>query len=91
MYPGFAKTADEEGFKNIASTFRAIANAEVKHEKRYRKLIENIKNNTVFKKSNSVKWTCRNCGYVYEGAEALKECPACCHPQAYFELFAENY
>lgn len=91
MYPEFAKVAEEEGFPQIAAIFRSIAVAEKHHEARYRGLLENIKRETVFKKPAAVKWRCRNCGFIYEGSEAPKKCPACAHPQAYFELLADNY
>ena len=91
LYPEFARVADEEGFSEIADVFREIAKVEVEHEKRYLKLLANVKNGEVFKKAASVKWRCRNCGYVYEGPDAPEECPACAHPQAYYELLAENY
>ena len=91
MYPEFAKVAKEEGFQEIADTFEYIAIAEKAHEKRYRKLLENIKYEKVYKKDGKVMWKCRNCGYVYESIEALDECPACAHPKAYQELFVENY
>ncbi|SHG87196.1 Rubrerythrin [Thermosyntropha lipolytica DSM 11003] len=91
MYPEFAKIAEEEGFPEIATVFRQIAKAEEEHEKRYRKLLENVKNKTVFKKTYPVKWKCRNCGYVHEGTEAPRACPACAHPQSYFEVMCENY
>ena len=91
MYPGFAKTAVEEGLEEIAEIFKAIAVAEKQHEKRYLALAANIANNTVFKKDTSVVWRCRNCGYLHEGDSALEECPACAHPQAHFELLGENW
>ncbi|MCX7995906.1 MAG: rubrerythrin family protein [candidate division WOR-3 bacterium] len=91
LYADFAKDADEEGFPDIANSFREIAKVEQFHESRYRKLIENLKNGAVFKKTSVVKWHCRNCGYIYEGTEAPKECPACKHPQSFYELLAENY
>jgi rubrerythrin len=91
MYPGFAKTALEEGFEEIAEIFNAIAVAEKQHEKRYLALAANIANNTVFKKEQSVVWRCRNCGYLHEGDSAPEECPACAHPQAHFELLGENW
>jgi len=91
IYPDFKDTAEKEGFKEIAVSFQEIAEVEEQHEKRYRKLLENVKNNSVFKKSESVKWKCRNCGYVHEGLDAPGICPACKHEQAYFELLAENY
>ena len=91
LYPEFEKIAREEGFKEVADSFKEIAEVEEKHEKRYRKLLENVKNNTVFKKDKVVRWKCRNCGYVHEGKEAPKTCPACKHPQSFYELLCENY
>jgi len=91
LYPDFEKTAREEGFNEVADSFKEIAEVEEKHEKRYRKLLENVKNSAVFKKEKAVKWKCRNCGYVHEGKEAPDVCPACRHPKAYYELLAENY
>ena len=91
MYPEFAKTAMEEGFKNIAAIFIAIAVAEKQHEKRYNDLAANIEAGRVFKREDKVTWRCRNCGYVHEGTEAVDECPACEHKQAHFELLGENY
>ena len=91
MYPDFAKTAREEGLEAAAVVFEAIAVAEKQHEKRYLALLANIENDTVFKKSEPVVWRCRNCGYVHEGEEAPKTCPACAHPQAHFEVLGENY
>ena len=91
MYPGYAKMADEEGFKEVAAALRAISVAEKQHEKRYRKLLDNVKNKKVFKKDKIVRWKCRNCGYIHEGKEAPGTCPACKHPQSYYELKAENY
>lgn len=91
LYPSFAKTADEEGFKEVGDTFRAISIAEKNHEKRYSMLAANIENNKVFKKAASIKWRCRNCGYVHESAEAVEQCPACLHPKAYYEVLSENY
>ena len=91
MYPEFAKTAREEGFTEVAEIFEEIAKVEKEHEKRYKKLLENIEEGKVFKKENSVKWKCRNCGYIYEGTEPPKICPACAHPQSYYELVCENY
>lgn len=91
LYPHFEKVAREEGFEDVADSFKEIAEVEEQHEKRYRKLLENVKNGSVFKKKEVVKWKCRNCGYVHEGEEAPKLCPACKHPQAYYELLAENY
>lgn len=91
LYKDAEKIAREEGFEEIADQFKEIAEVEEKHEKRYRQLLKNIQDGTVFKKENSVKWKCRNCGYVHTGKEAPALCPACAHPQAYFELLCENY
>ena len=91
MYPSFAETADKEGFAEIAVVFRKIAVAEKRHEDRYVALAKNITNGVVFKREKSVRWVCRNCGYVHEGTEAPEECPACGHPQSYFEMEAANY
>ena len=91
MYPGFAKVAREEGFEAVAMVFEAIAVAEAQHEKRYRGVLANIEAGTVFKKDDAAVWRCRNCGYIQEGAEAPLSCPACAHPQAHFELLAENW
>ena len=91
MYPEFAVTARKEGFEDIGKIFESIAVAEKQHEKRYLGLAANIENGTVFKKDKSVIWRCRNCGYLYTGKEAPQSCPACAHPQAYYELLAENW
>lgn len=91
MYPSYAKIAREEGFEEIARIFEAIAKAEKQHEKRYLGLLANVEAGTVFKKEKSVVWRCRNCGYIHEGREAPEICPACAHPQAYFELLTENW
>ncbi len=91
MYPGFAKTAREEGFETIAAAFEAIAVAEKQHEKRYVDLAANIEAGRVFKRDEEVVWRCRNCGYLHKGSEALELCPACVHPQAHFELLGENW
>ncbi len=91
MYPEFAKTAREEGFNTIASVFEAIAVAEKQHEKRYVDLAANIEAGKVFKRDEKVTWRCRNCGYLHEESEAPEICPACDHPQAYFELLGENW
>lgn len=91
LYADFAKTAKDEGFPEVARSFEQVAKVEKFHEARYRKLINNVGNSDVFKKKANVKWHCINCGYVIEGAEAPKECPACKHPQAFFEVLAENY
>ncbi|OGF45958.1 MAG: rubrerythrin [Candidatus Firestonebacteria bacterium RIFOXYC2_FULL_39_67] len=91
LYPEAAKIAEKEGFKEVAALFRAVSKAEMLHEGRYNKLMANLEKGSVFKKSGTVKWKCRNCGYMHEGPEALEQCPACLHPKAYFELFCENY
>ncbi|HHF98938.1 MAG TPA: rubrerythrin family protein [Candidatus Aerophobetes bacterium] len=91
MYPEFARIAEEEGFLEIASVFKAVAVAEKQHEKRYLSLLENIEKDRVFKREEVVKWRCRNCGYIHEGKEVPEECPSCAHPRAYFELLCENY
>lgn len=91
MYPTFAKVAREEGFNEIANVFEAIAVAEKQHEKRYLGLLANVEAGTVFKKDQVVTWRCRNCGYLHVGQEAPEKCPACAHPQAHFELLAENW
>ncbi len=91
IYPNFKKTAKEEGFAQIATSFKEIAEVEEFHEGRYRKLAKNVDVSEVFKKKASVKWHCTNCGYIHEGTEAPKVCPACEHAQAYYEILAENY
>lgn len=91
MYPEFADIAEKEGFPEIAKVFREVAEVEEAHEKRYRKLLENIKNDRVFKKDEVVLWKCNNCGYIHEGMEAPEVCPACAHPRAHFEVFKETY
>ncbi|MFO7821079.1 MAG: rubrerythrin family protein [Lentisphaeria bacterium] len=91
MYPGFAKTARDEGFENIANIFENIAVAEKQHEKRYNELAANVEAGRVFKRDKEVTWRCRNCGYLHTGKEAPKACLACAHPQAHFELLAENW
>lgn len=91
IYSEFSKIAKDEAFLQISRSFDEIAKVEKFHESRYRKLIQNVANGEVFKKKDKVKWHCSNCGYVFEGTEAPKECPACKHPQAYYELLAENY
>jgi rubrerythrin len=91
MYPSFAKVAEKEGFAEIAAVFRMIAVAEKHHEDRYVALAENISNGKVFKRTAPARWVCRNCGYVHEGTEPPKVCPACAHPQAHFEIEAVNY
>jgi rubrerythrin len=91
LYPGFAKVAEEEGFADAARTFRMVAKVEAYHERRYRKLLENVELGRVFKKDKPVMWKCRNCGYVFEGTEVPEKCPVCEHPRSYFELWTENY
>lgn len=92
MYPDFAKIAHAEGFSEIAKAFESIAVAEKQHEKRYRRLLENVEKGEVFRKSGKQTWRCINCGYIHEASEeAPKACPACLHPQAYFEIVAENW
>ena len=91
LYPAFADIAEEEGFKTIAVAFRMIAKVEAEHEKRYRKLLSNIETGTVFEKAEAILWQCRNCGFVIESKKAPQKCPACEHPQAYFEPMKQNY
>jgi rubrerythrin len=91
LYPSFARTAEEEGFKNISAAFKAIAQAEKGHEERYRKLLENVMQDKVFQRDDKVFWYCRKCGYIHFGTKPLKNCPACLHPEAYFELLPNNY
>lgn len=91
MYKHMAETAEQEGFKEIAATMRMIASVEKTHEDRYAKLIGNVKDDLVFRCKDETVWVCRNCGFVYVGKEAPKICPACKHPQSYFERKAENY
>ena len=91
MYPSMAKDAREEGFDDIAEMFEGIAEVEKKHESRYKKLLRNIEDGTVFKKDSKIYWKCRNCGHIHEGFEAPDVCPVCKHPKAYFEVWAENY
>lgn len=91
LYKEAAEVARQEGFQEVANTFQEISEVEEQHEIRYRKLLKNVKENRVFKKDEVVRWKCRNCGYVHEGTESPKRCPACDHPQSYFELMAENY
>jgi rubrerythrin len=91
LYKGAAETARKEGFEKVALQFDEIAKVEMHHEARYRKLLDNVKNGSVFKKDQKVTWHCRNCGFVLEGTEAPKKCPACEHPQAFFQVKAENY
>lgn len=91
MYSGFAKTAEEEGFTELAARFRLVAAIEKHHEERYRALLKNIETASVFEKSEVKVWECRNCGHIVVGTSAPQTCPACNHPQSYFELNAENY
>ncbi len=91
LYPEFAKTAKEEGFKDIATAFSMIAKVEKEHEKRYLKLLENIEKGVVFKRDGKVFWKCNNCGYVHEGDQPPEKCPACLHPKGYFQVKEENY
>ncbi|NPV79406.1 MAG: rubrerythrin family protein [Firmicutes bacterium] len=91
MYKDFEKTAREEGFTDIADFFKEVAEVEEEHEKRYRKLLENVKNGVVFKRPQPVAWKCRNCGYVHRGTEPPEKCPSCTFPKGYFEIMAENY
>lgn len=91
LYANFAKIAKTEGFAEVARSFSQIAEVEKFHEARYRKLIENVTAKKVFKKDEAVKWHCINCGYIFEGTNPPKECPACEHPQSYYEVLAENY
>jgi len=91
MYPDFAKIAKEEGFNKVAAAFTAISIAEKQHEKRYKELADNLEAGKVFKRNGKVVWRCRNCGYLHEGTEAPKLCPACLHSQSHFELLGENW
>ena len=91
MYDGFAKTADAEGFPELAAKFRLVAEVEKHHEERYRALLHNVEAQEVFKKSSVKVWECRNCGHIVVGTEAPVLCPVCAHPQSYFEIHAENY
>ena len=91
LYPAFAKVADDEGFPEIARTFRAVALVEAKHEARYSKLLSNIREKKVFRREEKRLWKCRNCGAIFECAEAPQKCPVCNHPQAHFEIRAKNW
>jgi rubrerythrin len=91
LSPGFADVAEQEGFMDVARTFRMVAKVEAYHEKRYLKLLESVTQNKVFKKDTPIKWKCRNCGHVFEGPEAPTRCPVCDHPRSYFEVWVENY
>jgi len=91
IYPDFAMVAEAEGFTDVATSFREIGQVESHHEDRYNRLLANVNSGNVFKKQAPQRWICRNCGYVHEGPEAPDICPACKHPQSYYELLAENY
>jgi rubrerythrin len=91
IYPGFADVAEKEGFDKVAHTFRQVAKVEAYHERRYRKLYAAVKDSSVFLKDKEIYWKCRNCGHVHHDREAPSACPVCDHPQAYFEVWCENY
>ena len=91
LYPNFANVADQEGFRDVAVTFRSIAKIEAYHERRYLKLLANVEESRVFKKDKPIKWKCRNCGFVFEAGEVPDKCPVCGHPRSYFEVWCENY
>jgi rubrerythrin len=91
LYPSFAKIAEEEGFKAIAAVFRLIAKVEAEHERRYKTLLARVEEGKVFEREEEIEWQCRNCGYIHRGKKALDTCPACAHPQAYFEPMKNNY
>jgi rubrerythrin len=91
LYPHFAEVAEKEGFKEIAVAYRKIAEVEKAHEETFRKLFDNLENGHVFKRENKIVWKCRNCGFLHEGEAAPKLCPACLHPQSYFEIQSNNY
>jgi rubrerythrin len=91
LYPNFADVAEQEGFRDVAKTFRAVAKVEAYHERRYLKLLANVEQGKVFKKDAPVKWKCRNCGFVFEGSEVPEKCPVCDHPRSYYEVWYENY
>ncbi len=91
LYPNFGEVAEKEGFKDVAVTFRMVARVESYHERRFNKLLENVKTDKMFKKDAPTKWKCRNCGLVIEGPNAPDKCPTCMHPKAYFEVWTENY
>ncbi|HEY9069032.1 MAG TPA: rubrerythrin family protein [Candidatus Ozemobacteraceae bacterium] len=91
LYPSFADIAEKEGYKDVATAFRMVAKVEKHHEARYRKLLDNVKNQKVFKKETKTAWICRNCGHIHEGEGAPKQCPVCDHPQEYFQVWTENY
>ncbi|MFW5805466.1 MAG: rubrerythrin [Bacteroidales bacterium] len=89
LYPEFAETAKKEGFKDVSTTFKMIAKAEITHEKRFLKLLDNLNNDCVFEREEPVTWYCRKCGYLHTGKKALNKCPSCLHPRAYFEIYNE--
>jgi len=91
MYPGFAETAEKEGFPEIAARLKSIAKAELHHEERYKKLLKELESNSLFKKEKKVYWVCRNCGYMHEATDAPDKCPSCGHPQGYFQVKNEEY
>jgi len=91
LYPNFGEIAEEEGFNEVARTFRMVAKVEAYHERRYLKLLESVNQGKVFKKDTPINWKCRNCGFVFEGSEAPEKCPVCSHPRSYFEVWCENY
>jgi len=91
LYPEFARIAEEEGFKEVATAFKMIARVEKAHEERYNKLYKNLQEGKVFEKDGKVVWKCRNCGYIHEGIKAPNKCPACLHPQSYFEIKETTY
>jgi rubrerythrin len=91
LYPNFGDVAEQEGFLDVARTFRSVAKVEAYHERRYLKLLANVAGGKVFKKDAPIKWKCRNCGFVIEGSEAPDKCPVCSHPKSYFEVWCENY
>ena len=91
MYKEFAQTAEEEGFIQLARLFKGVAEIEASHELRYQALLNNIENNEVFKKTDEVLWQCRNCGHIYKGTDAPKICPICQHPEAYYQIYPQNY
>ena len=91
MYPSMAKEARDEGFDEIARVLEGIGRIEKEHQERYKALLSNLEGGVVFRKEQKAKWRCRNCGFVHEGTEALKQCPICQHPQAYFEIVPDNY
>ena len=91
LYPNFADVAEKEGFPEIANTFRMVAKVEEQHERRYLKLLANVKQGKVFKKDKVIMWKCRNCGHIHESSEAPEKCPVCDHDRSYFEVWCENY